>query len=112
MNCCEKCFRDLEIKAIIIGENTKGVCNFCSSKNVFVTNIIKNEYLQDNFEELLNVYTHVCDIGEDYPRERSELLKNILCSKWNVFSLKPDNIYRFLVSLLPEKYTEQSKLFD
>ncbi len=112
MNCCERCFKDFEIKAIIKGFREKGDCDFCQSKNAYVCDVSKNEDLKDNFENLADIYTPVCDIGSGYPRERADLLKNILSTQWNIFNLKPDSIYKFLVSLLPEKYTEQPKLFD
>lgn len=112
MNCCVNCFKDLEIKAIIKGNNKKGTCDFCKSKNVSIYHIGENSNLKNSFEELLDVYTPVSEIGDYYPRESLDLLKNILYSQWNIFNLKPDEIYVFLTSLLPEKYAEQSILFD
>ncbi len=44
MNCCVKCFKDIEIKEIVTGAKTKGYCEFCKSKS------------------LLDVYTPACDI--------------------------------------------------
>lgn len=112
MYCCERCFKDPEIKAIIRGGGQKGSCDFCKGENVFVCDLEKDEYLKDSFESLLDVYTPVSDIGEAYPREKSDLLKNILHSQWNIFHLAPENIYRFLRALFPEKYQEQPELFD
>ena len=48
MLCCEKCFKDTEIKAIIRGGQTKGKCEFCGNENVYVCNLEDNEYLKDN----------------------------------------------------------------
>ncbi len=107
-----KCFKDLEIRAIIKGTNKKGACDFCNSKNVPVCDLHDNEGLKDNFEGLIDVYTPICDIGTDFPRDRSDLLKNILSFQWSIFNLDPDGIYNFLVALLPEKYAEQPDLFD
>lgn len=112
MFCCEKCFKDTEIKAIIKAGQQKGKCEFCGSEDVYICNLENNEYLKDNFEQLLDVYTPITDIGKEYPRERLDLLKNILSSHWNIFNLNTDEIYRFLRALLPEKYEEQSELFD
>lgn len=41
-----------------------------------------------------------------------DLLKNILSTNWNIFNLKPDCIYKFLTTLLSEKYASQPELFD
>lgn len=36
MNCCTRCFKDPEIKAIIKGNNIIGNCDFCQNTNVNV----------------------------------------------------------------------------
>lgn len=112
MHCCEKCFRDIELKAIIKGDNIRGKCDFCHSENVYICDVERNQYLRDNFESLLDVYTPVNEIGNNYPKEQADLLKNVLCSQWNIFNLKADGIYKFLRSLFPDKYNEQPALFD
>ena len=112
MHCCEKCFKDSEIRAIIRGQNTYGKCDFCHRDNVLICDLEGNEYLKDNFESLLDVYTPINEMVHNYPKEKADLLKNVLCSQWSIFNLSPDYVYRFLITLLPEKYTEQPALFD
>lgn len=110
MNCCSKCFKDFEIKGIIESKGDKGNCNFCNSEDEFVYNIIENIEIKEKFEELLNIYT--ADEMKIYPSEKSELLKNILFSQWNIFNLKAEEIYIFLKKLLPEKYEKNPDLFN
>ena len=112
MHCCEKCFKDSEIRAIIRGQNTRGKCDFCHRDNVLICDLQGNEYLKDNFESLLDVYTPINEMVHKYPKEKADLLKNVLCSQWSIFNLSPDYVYRFLITLLPEKYAEQPALFD
>lgn len=112
MHCCEKCFKDSEIRAIIRGQNTYGKCDFCHRDNVLICDLEGNEYLKDNFESLLDVYTPINEMVHNYPKEKADLLKNVLCSQWSIFNLSPDYVYRFLITLLPEKYAEQPALFD
>ena len=112
MNCCERCFKDPEIKAIVKGANTKGTCDFCKSKNVSICNISENKDLRDSFESLLDVYTPINDIGLNYSCERQRQLIYILYTQWNIFNIKMDDIYKFLIELLPGKYEEQPELFD
>lgn len=111
MNCCVKCFKDPEIKDIVIGAKEKGNCDFCESINVSICDI-KNENLKENFERLLDIYRPVSKIKEEFPREKADLIKNVLCSEWNIFNLKSDKVYLFLKSLLPEKYEEERNLFE
>jgi len=94
MHCCERCFKDSEIKAIIRGNNTHGKCDFCHSDNVFICDLESNN-----------------EMGRNYPKERADLIKNVLCSR-SIFNLNPDGVYKFLISLLPKKYNEQPMLFD
>lgn len=112
MNCCVRCFKDAEIIAIIRGGNKKGKCDFCKGENTYVLCTDENENLKNNIEELLDIYTPIKNIGKAYPRDKANLLKNILHSQWSIFNLDSDGIYRFLISLLPEKYAEQPELFD
>lgn len=111
MNCCVKCFNDYEIQSII-GTNTKGKCDLCSKNNVYVCDITTNQALKESFERLLETYTPITDMDQDFPRDKADLLKNILANEWSIFNLKPGKIYSFLVALLPEKYEEEPNLFD
>lgn len=112
MHCCEKCFKDPEIKAIICGNNKRGKCDFCHRENVYICELENEDNLRANFESLFNIYTPIDEIGYDYPKEKADLLKNILCSQWSIFHLDPDSVYKFLITLLPERYSEQPELFD
>lgn len=111
MNCCIRCFKDPEIKAIVKGSKAKGNCDFCGNTNVYICDV-NNDDLKESFERLLDVYCPISDIKGDFPREQSDLIKNILCLKWNIFNLKADKVYLFLTALLSEKYEEEPRLFD
>lgn len=111
MNCCVNCFIDYEIQSII-GKNTKGECDLCKSDDVYVSDIATNEALKESFERLLETYTPITDMNHDFPRDKADLLKNILADKWAIFNLDPEQIYKFLLALLPERYQEEPSLFD
>lgn len=111
MNCCQKCFKDIEIRAII-GEQTKGNCDFCNSRDVYICDITTNVSLQENFERLLDIYTPIGKLDDTFPKDKSDLIKNILEKQWSIFNLPPDKIYKFLINLLPDKYSEEPHLFD
>ena len=113
MHCCEKCFKDPELQAIV-RENSliKGKCDFCGNDNVQIYDLGKNTDLKDSLESLLDVYTPVNEMEQDFPLEQADLLKNILHTKWHIFNLSADGIYKFLRAAFPEKYQEQPALFD
>lgn len=112
MNCCEKCFDDIEIRAIIRSKKTKGNCDICGSRQVFVYDMDSNYELKENFDELIGMYSPLNERPTDYPLEQTDLIKNILHNKWKIFSLSAEQIYVFLTKLLPDKYDEEPELFD
>lgn len=112
MNCCTKCFKDTEIKAIINGLNTKGTCDFCGKRDTFIYEIKTNNTVTELFDGLLDVYTPVSSLPDTFPKENLDLLKNILYNKWNIFNLEPDFIYKLITNICNEKYKERPELFD
>lgn len=112
MFCCINCFADAEIRAIINGNKTSGDCNFCGSKNVSVYEIGKDQIIAELFDGLLDIYTPIINLPDGFPKERTDLIKNILCYNWHIFNLKPDGIYRLIISICAERYKEQPELFD
>jgi hypothetical protein len=112
MNCCARCFRDAEIIDIIKNQKAKGNCDFCGSKNVHVYDLDPDPTLADMFGELLEIYTMAVNLPVGFPRDSVDLLKNIFYSKWPIFNVEPDCIYRLLTAICNEKYAYQPELFD
>ncbi len=112
MNCCSNCFLDNEIKAIIESYDEKGNCNFCDSENVPIYRIGRDNRLSELLGELLDVYTPSSSLPSDFPIDNTDLLKNILHTKWHVFALEPTKISRLIKLVCAERYSDQPDLFD
>lgn len=112
MFCCSNCFADTEIKAIIDGNKTTGNCDFCGSHNAHVYEIGKDQTIAELFDGLLDIYSPASDLSADFPREQTDLMKNILCNNWRIFNLKPDGIYRLITAICSDRYKDQPDLFD
>ncbi|WP_040550745.1 RES family NAD+ phosphorylase [Pyramidobacter piscolens] len=112
MFCCSNCFADTEIKAIIDGNKTTGDCDFCGSHNIHVYEIGKDSIIAELFDGLLDIYTPVSDLSADFPREKTDLIKNILCNNCRIFNLKPDGAYRLITTICANRYKDQPELFD
>jgi len=112
MLCCRNCFIDTEIIAIIEGTKTIGNCDFCESKNISVYDIDKNNYITELFDGLLDIYTPASALPLEFPKERTNLIKNILRDEWSLFGVDHGAIYRILTSLCSARYREQPELFD
>lgn len=112
MICCEKCFKDIEIKAIIKGINNIGKCETCNKRNVYIYNTEHNDELVDNFNELLEIYTPITSLPDDFPREKANLLKDELADRWQIFNIDKEKIYTLVRNICNEKYAEIPELFD
>lgn len=112
MYCCTNCFKDDEIKAIIKGYNSIGDCDFCKQNDVFTYKIGADNALSDLFDELLDTYTTAANLPDTFPKDSTDMIKNILYNKWNIFNIKPDLIYRLITNICHEKYREQPEIFD
>jgi len=112
MYCCVNCFKDAEIKAIIQSYNITGDCDFCKQKSVFVYQIGIDTRIPELFEGLLDVYTTTTSLPGAFPKDSTDLIKNILYSKWHIFNVEPDCIYRLITSICSERYDDQPELFD
>jgi len=112
MICCEKCFIDIEIKAVIKSLNQLGKCELCGKNNVYIYNTEINNELADMFDDLLNLYTASGDLPPDYPPENVNLLKHELCGRWNIFCIDADLAYRAITGICHEKYQEHPEIFD
>jgi hypothetical protein len=112
MYCCVNCFKDAEIKAIIQSYNITGDCEFCGQKNVSVYEIGIDTTISDLFDGLLDAYTTAASLPNTFPKDSTDLIKNILYNKWYIFNVEPDRIYRLITSICHEKYSDQPKLFN
>lgn len=112
MICCDKCFKDLEIKGIIKSLDNIGDCEICNSKNVYIYDTEVNDNLVNSFNELLGIYTPKNSLPTDFPREKLSLLKDILYDKWNIFNVESEKIYTLIKNICKEKYEESPELFD
>ncbi|WP_238883870.1 RES family NAD+ phosphorylase [Clostridium sp. YIM B02551] len=109
MNCCEKCFKSKEIKSIIKSYNTKGNCNFCGSRNIYVYNIYKDKDLDELFNDILSIFKLGTElIADGYPPNKLININEEFEGKWNIFgNIERNKIYEFLHTLLSSKHPDK-----
>lgn len=115
---CDECFKDEQIKSIIVGatlndHRSKGNCPICGKKNVFLYNTDKDSKLNDFFYELINIYTPQDLLPSDYPSNDVHMIADELKNEWNIFSdeLKTSDIYNIIKTLSPKIYSETPNYF-
>ena len=80
MNCCVNCFHDAHIRATIEKYNTKGNCDFCSSKGIPVYDVsITPNPIAEMLMSILQIYS-VSDSQDAKP------LKVALRDDWDIFN--------------------------
>jgi len=115
MFCCSNCFADSEIKAIINGNKVDGDCDFCGSRNIRVYEIGGDPTLTELFDGLLDVYSPVSELPEDFPSKQTGMMKDILSHNWRIFNnnnLEPDKIHQLITEICSDRYRAQPVLFD
>ncbi len=113
MIVCEKCFSDRELKSIIINRNTKGVCPVCGQKDVFIYDTDADDTLTMSLEGLLDIYSPISSVSDDFPKAETYMLKAELIKNWNIFSTdKESDVYNILTGVCKNRYKEMPELFD
>lgn len=112
MICCIDCFKDTEIKSIILSLNNTGSCEVCGSKETYTYDTDRDNSLVDIFDGLIDVYTSIDSLPEEYPRGKTKLLNEALYSDWNIFNINKEKIYDLVKNLCKEKYDEHPEIFD
>jgi hypothetical protein len=116
---CDECFKDEQIKSIIVGatlndHRSKGNCPICGKKNVFLYDTEKDSSLDGFFDELINIYTPKDLLPPDYPISDVHMIADELKNEWNIFSddIKSSDIYNIIKSLSTRLYSEANNYFS
>ena len=113
MIICSRCFRDIEIKAVIDHTGEIGNCQICGSTNVSIYDTEKNIKLTELFEDLVSIYSPIRMLPASYPRAEVSLLKDELLNNWNIFAnLSSSKVYSIITAICKEKYEDTPELFD
>lgn len=110
---CHKCFRDVEIRAIIEGIGQRGNCPICGNTNVYIYDTDINSELVGYFEDLISIYTPLRLLPPDFPRAEVLSLKETLINNWSIFNgLQLTDVYSIITSICKDKYEEDQEIFD
>lgn len=112
MNCCEKCFKDIELIAIIQGKQNKGQCDICNSRDVYVYDMKNDEGLDILFDDFLSIYKPKTMLPESFPNSKLCFLKDELVHNWNMFDLDSSQVYILLSILMEKQFPMKVKLLD
>ncbi|WP_339259318.1 RES domain-containing protein [Lysinibacillus sp. FSL K6-3209] len=112
MNCCEKCFKDIELIAIIQGKQNKGQCDICNSRDVYVYDMKNDEGLDILFDDFLSIYKPKTMLPESFPNSKLCFLKDELVHNWNMFDLDSSQVYILLSVLMEKQFPMKVKLLD
>ena len=92
---CDECFKDEQIKSIIVGatlndHRSKGNCPICGKKNVFLYDTEKDSSLDGFFDELINIYNGIS----------SQMILNQVIFTISSNPYQPDFILKLIIILV------------
>lgn len=105
------CFKDIEIKSMIQSGNKKGICDITKEKDIYIYDTSVDNYLDDYFTDIIDVYTPKSDLPEDFPCESLALLSSTLYSDWNIFCVSEDEIDSIIKNICNNYYDDNDKVF-
>ncbi len=105
------CFEDMEIRSMIASEKKIGKCEITNVGDVAIYNTEEDEYLQDYFSDILDVYTPVSGLPLDFPQNYLSTLAEALNDNWSIFAVKPVEILKIVKAVCKNVYPEDSDLF-
>lgn len=105
------CFEDMEIRSMIASEKKVGKCEIIGADDVLTYNTEEDEYLQDYFSDILDVYTPVSGLPADFPQNYLSTLADALSDNWSIFAVKSVDILRIIKAVCKNIYPEDSDIF-
>ena len=93
MNCCDHCFKDVEIKGFIYDNSTEtGKCDFCSKDNAA---LLDPRELEEMFQPIFGLFKPVADLGLEESDGKS--LSDSIQEQWKIFNHSDKSIIHRLV---------------
>lgn len=105
------CFRDTEICSMVESQKRIGICDITKEKNIAVYDTESDEYLQDDFTDILDVYTPLSELPGDFPKEHLKPLAEILKEDWSIFTVTSSEIQKIVIEVCKESYGADSDIF-
>lgn len=114
MKLCSACFNDTEIIGIIDSINNEDICDILGIHSEHIYDTEKHSELIPYFESLLNIYTPISDMGNDFDMSKALHLKYDILKNWDIFknNITHEQAYLILKNICNEKYAETPELFD
>lgn len=103
MNCCINCFSDSHVKRLLRNAAQIGECDFCHSKDVYISNVDSDSEVISRIIELLDLYETSADV-------RAKNIEDALSDDWKVFNLSKKGIRKFIETIYNSHQLEKNLL--
>ena len=105
------CFKDVELRSIIESQTKEGICEITGEVNTPVYDTDEDDILKDNISEILNIYSPVSDLPNDFPIENLDYIEDILYEDWTIFNTSKENIKLLIIEICKDIYISDSLIF-
>ena len=95
MICCERCFQDDNISAVIRNLNHKGQCPICGEQDVYLYNSdidAEQSELNEMLSQILSLYSPKDDWNQAYDECTFRTIEENLCFEWSIFRVNTSGI--------------------
>lgn len=113
MICCNKCFNDSEIQALIVSLNHQGDCPICKSKNVFLydSEIDRNKIgLEEHLTTILEIYKPNSSLPSEYPENEKISIEDRLLVDWDIFTKDRKVIKTIVKNIIDNSFNLDNKI--
>lgn len=105
------CFNDNQIVSMVMSNNVIGNCEITGYKDCIVYDSNDDNYLEEYFEEIIDVFTTKDKLYKGIGEEKTNYLKNFLLN-WNIFKVGENEIEKILISVCKNRYSYDKDKFE
>ncbi|MFZ7131365.1 MAG: RES family NAD+ phosphorylase [Eubacteriales bacterium] len=105
------CYKDVEFRSIIASQSIEGICELTGEIKTSVYDTNEDNILKDYISEILNIYSPVSDLPNDFPIENLDYIEYILYEDWAIFNTSKENIKRIIVEICKDVYPSDSLIY-
>lgn len=106
------CFKDIEICSMINSENRIGDCEITGQTDTLVYDTVYDNYLEDYISEILNIYTPISELPNDFPKDNLDKIEKILVENWSIFNTTENETRAIIMEICKNIYPYDSLIFN
>lgn len=105
-----ECFKDEQLCSMIESNGRIGNCDITYKKNCVIYDTDNDDYLEEYFEEIIDIFTVAKYLKIDESDRRVRYLSDFLIT-WDMFNVETGDIQKILIAICKNRYSIEENLF-